>query len=233
MKQKGMAVAEATSSAGGLMGDDTGKSDRRHLDVARRVPVSTEVERRAFLWIHPYSQAWHLVRARDWLVRLAPSCSLEMRLAAVTHDIERMFPGGPSFDKAHGRWDDPDYLYAHASRSADFVVRWLEEQGEVASGVDIDDVRRLVTLHEFGGLDGADEVQAADSLSFLETLQEAVRGWVTSGECDARQAAAKHEYMAVRTHVPEAAQLAKPLLAEALASLEDLEAATSVTAAGG
>jgi hypothetical protein len=191
--------------------------------VAERAPFETEVEAMAVAWIEPYNQAWHLVRARDWLVHIDPNASLEMRLAAVTHDIERMFPGGPSINKANCRWDDPDYLYAHASRSADVVEKWLAEQGAVSREVDAPELRRLITLHEFGGLDGADEVQAGDSLSFLETLREIVRGWVTSGECSVAQARAKHEYMAERIRLPKAAELAEPLLQSALASLEDLE----------
>ena len=183
----------------------------------------TEIERRVVAWIEPYSQAWHLMRARDWLVHLDGEASVEMRLATVTHDIERMFPNGPSFDKRSGRWDDPDYLYAHASRSAAFVGAWLEEQGTAADGLSIGDVRRLITLHEFGGLDGADLVQAADSLSFLETLQDVVRSWVEKGECGIAQARAKHQYMADRIRMQEARRLAEPLLATAMASLDDLE----------
>jgi len=41
-------------------------------------------------------------------------------------------PGGPSIDKATCRWDDPDYLYAHASRSADVVEKWLRNRARWA-----------------------------------------------------------------------------------------------------
>lgn len=191
---------------------------------APRVALDTDVERRAKAWIEPYNQAWHLVRARDWLVWLAPESTLEMRLAVLTHDIERMFPGGPSVDKATCRWDDPDYLYPHASRSADFVEKWVARLDQMQEQIDLPELRRLITLHEFGGLDGADEVQAADSLSFLETLQDVVCRWVTSGECGVAQAQAKLEYMAKRVHVPDAARLAEPFLEEALASLEGVHA---------
>ena len=192
------------------------------VEEAPRIGLDTEIERRAMAWIEPYNQAWHLSRARDWLVRLDSQASLEMRLAVATHDIERMIPGGPVFDKRKGRWDDPDYLYAHASRSALVVGVWIHEQGSAADDLSVAEVRRLVTLHEFGGLDGADLVQAADSLSFLETLQDIVRDWVLSGTCDVKQAAAKHIYMAERIRIPEARRLAEPLLEQALASLEDL-----------
>ncbi|MGH9296542.1 MAG: hypothetical protein ACRDZP_01025 [Acidimicrobiales bacterium] len=195
----------------------------RQLAGAARVPLETEVESAAAGWIDPFDQAWHLVRAMDWLVMIDPEASLEMRLAVMTHDIERMFPGGPSIDKATCRWDDPDYLYAHASRSADVVENWLGERS-LASGLDMAELRRLITLHEFGGLDGADAVQAADSLSFLETLRGVVRSWVTSDECGVEQARAKHQYMADRIRLPAAGHLAGPLLEGALASLEDLVA---------
>jgi hypothetical protein len=190
--------------------------------AAPRIPATTKSEQRALTWIEPYSQAWHLVRARDWLVYLNPEASLEARLAVVTHDIERMFPNGPRQNKATGRWDDPHYLYAHASRSAEVVGFWLQSQPDVREEIALWEVQRLITLHEFGGIGGADLVQAADSLSFLETLQDVARNWVIHGECGVEQARAKHLYMAERIRVPEARRLAEPLLTQALASLEDL-----------
>jgi hypothetical protein len=191
--------------------------------AAPRMPATTEIEQRVLTWIEPYSQAWHLVRARDWLLYLSPDASLEARLAVVTHDIERMFPNGPKQNKATGRWDDPHYLYAHASRSAEVVGFWLQSQPDVREEIALSEVQRLVTLHEFGGIGGADLVQAADSLSFLETLQDLARGWVINGECSVEQARAKHLYMAEQIRVPEARGPAERLLEQALASLEELE----------
>jgi hypothetical protein len=203
--------------------DDTESTSVRTVSEAvPSMPVATEIERRAIDWIGPYSQAWHLVRARDWLAYLDPEASLEQRLAVVTHDIERMFPNGPQLDKATGRWDDPHYLYAHAARSAEVVGFWLHAQHDVPEKVVLPEVQRLITLHEFGGVGGADLVQAADSLSFLETLQDIARKWVTNGECDAEQARAKHRYMAERIRVPEAQPVAERLLEQALAALDDL-----------
>jgi polyhydroxyalkanoate synthesis regulator phasin len=93
----------------------------------------------------------------------------------------------------------------------------------VGQTVDLPEVRRLITLHEFGGLDGADLVQAADSLSFLETLQDIVISWVTKGECGVDQARAKHQYMADRIRIDEARLLAEPLLESAMASLDGID----------
>ena len=195
---------------------------RTAIEAAPSLPVTTEIERRAIAWIAPYNQAWHLERARDWLGYLDPRAPLEARLAVVTHDIERMFPNGPRLDKARGRWDDPHYLYAHAARSAEVVGFWLHAQDDVPEEFSLPEVQRLITLHEFGGVGGADLVQAADSLSFLETLQDIVRKWVTDGECDAEQARAKHRYMAERIRVPAAQPIADRLLKQALAVLDDL-----------
>jgi hypothetical protein len=192
------------------------------IDMTPQHPMTTEIEQRASDWIAPYGQSWHLMRARDWVLHLDPSARLEVRLAVLTHDIERMFPNGPVNDKSTCRWDDPHYLYAHASRSAEVVGVWLHDQGAAGEDVNLSELRRLITLHEFGGLDGADVVQAGDSLSFLETLQDVVRSWVVSGECGVAQARAKHQYMADRIRIPEARRLAAPLLVQALATLDDL-----------
>ena len=115
------------------------------IDVAPRAPVSTEIERQAIAWVGAYSQAWHLVRARDWLIWLDEDAPLEARLAVVTHDIERMFPNGPAFDKATGRWDDPHYLYAHAARSAEVVGVWLYSQDGAKEELSVSEVQRLIT----------------------------------------------------------------------------------------
>lgn len=170
------------------------------------VAPNSELERRATEWIESYGQELHLRRARDWLVYLVPDAPVELRIAALTHDIERMFPGGPVLDHANTPWDDPFYLFPHMVRSAEAVTVWLGSLGPPAAGVDVDEVRRLVGLHEVGGLRGADELQAADSLSFLETLADLTAGWVVSGVCSRDKASAKLQYMAERVRVPEAAE---------------------------
>jgi hypothetical protein len=185
--------------------------------LAPEVALGTDVERAAAEWIRPYSQAWHLLRARDWLVYLEPGATVEMRLAAMVHDIERMFPGSPKLDLASTGWDDPYYLFPHSMRSAESVGVWLQSRGE--SGVDEYEVRRLVALHELGGLRGADEVQAGDSLSFLETLAELTQNWVRTGACSRDRAEDKLRYMADRIRIPAAREPAAHLLDAALHGL--------------
>jgi hypothetical protein len=181
----------------------------------------TPLEARALEWIAPYSQAEHLVQARDWVLVLAPDASPALRLAALTHDIERHFPGGPQQDFAVDAWDDPDYLLAHSTRSADIIQRWIEDAGEGSDREFVAEVRRLVLLHELGGDAQADLLQAADSLSFLETLHELAAGWVQRGQCSAAKADAKLRYMRDRIRIPRARELAEPLYAQAAAQLPD------------
>jgi hypothetical protein len=183
-------------------------------EVAPQVALATDLERAAALWVQPYDQAWHLMRARDWLVHLAPWASIEMRVAAMTHDVERMFPGGPRLDMAATPWDDPFYLFAHSSRSAECVGVWL--QTEKADSVNSCDIRRLVALHELGGPRGADEVQAGDSLSYLETLADLTATWVRSGACSRAKAIEKLRYMSDRIQIAAARGPAKQLLEQAI-----------------
>jgi hypothetical protein len=189
---------------------------------------SLSLEREASLWIAPYSQADHLVRTRDWLLELDPGAGEALRLAALTHDIERHFPGGPTQDKADAAWDDPDYLRAHSERSAEIVGAWLEDQGadEALAG----EVVELIRLHEVGGSPAADLLQAADSISFLETLSEVAAAWVRNGVCSADKARQKHRWMFERIRLERARELAEPLYAQALADI-DREADTQRLAA--
>jgi hypothetical protein len=189
--------------------------------LAPEVELATDVERAAAEWVRPYSQAWHLMRARDWLVYLEPDATVEMRLAAMVHDIERLFPGSPALDMATTAWDDPYYLFPHSMRSAESVGVWLATRGE--TGVDEYEVRRLVALHELGGLRGADEVQAGDSLSYLETLAEVTRSWVRTGRCSRDKAAEKLRYMADRIRIPAAREPAAQLLEDALEVLSQVD----------
>jgi hypothetical protein len=158
------------------------------------------------------------VRTRDWLLELAPDAREALVLAALTHDIERHFPGGPVQDFASGRWDDPAYNDAHAERSAEIVAAWLREQG--AAGALIRDVRALVRRHEFGGDPDADLLQAADSLSFLETLADVAAGWVRTGQASADQAKAKLRWMLERIRVERARGPARPLYEGAVSAVD-------------
>jgi HD domain len=176
------------------------------------------LERAALDWIASYWNAEHLVRTRDWVLELDPEASLELRLAALTHDIERNFPGGPAPDPAN-----PDYAREHAERSARIVREWLARQDvpeELAT-----EVARLVAAHEVGGWPEADVLQAADSLSFLEVNAERPAAWVRDGRCSPAEARARLREMSDRIAVERARAPADTLLEDAERRLEQALAA--------
>ena len=148
----------------------------------------SDLEQAAEAWIAGYFNARHLLRTRDWLVRLDPAASEAARVAALTHDIERRVPGGPRLDPRVQAWDDAAYLREHSERSARLVGEWLGDSPLRP------EVERLIAHHETGG-EGAEMLQAADSLSFLEVNAGRARAWVDEGRCDVAQAQAKLDWM--------------------------------------
>ena len=169
----------------------------------------TELETLARAWIEPHWNLEHLVRARDWLLVLDPDASEAMRLAALLHDVERQFPGGPVHDIQQAPEDELEYRRLHAERSARFVEEWLRERG--AEPAFVEEVARLVRLHEVGGGPAADLVQAADSLSFLEVNVHLPARWAELGRCSLERGIDQHRWMLERIRVPRARELAEPL----------------------
>jgi hypothetical protein len=166
---------------------------------------------------HPHAR--HLLRTEDWLVELEPGAGEALRLAAVLHDIERAFPDpDASWDSARD-WDSSAYNRWHQDRSARIAVEWLRERG--APPALVDEVERLILVHEVGGWHEADLLQAADSLSFLETLAPLVVGWVESGRATRERGAAKVQSSLDRMspRLTRARELAEPMLRDALAAV--------------
>jgi Domain of unknown function (DUF4202) len=167
---------------------------------------------------HPHEQ--HLLRTEDWLVTLDPEASEALRIAAVLHDIERAFPApGTDWDSARD-WDNPEYNRWHQDRCADIAGRWLWDQG--ASEDLVTEVQALVRVHEDGGWPEADLLQAADSLSFLDTLTPLTISWVQSGRSTPERAKAKISSSLDRIDpsLEHARELARPMLAEALRAVD-------------
>jgi hypothetical protein len=195
--------------------------DRRR----RAVPAAVEagdnalsLEERALTWIEPYGNARHLVRTRDWLLELDPDAGEAARLAALTHDMERHFPGGPVQDLSLSPAEETEYRRLHAERSAQIVGHWL--RGEGARDELVSEVERLVRAHETGGAPDEDLLQAADSLSFLETNGTVIAGWYASGRCTRERAKAQATWMLARIRLGRARALAEPLYEEALAVVD-------------
>ena len=176
------------------------------------------LEERALEWIAPYWNAEHLVRTRDWVLELEPDASEGLRLAALTHDMERHFPGTRETDLVNDPEEATEYRQWHAERSAEIVSDWLREQG--ADGDLVAEVRHLVAAHEVGGSHDADVLQAADSLSFFETNADLAASWYTSGRCSRERAKAQLTWMFERMAPERARTLGEPLYREALAVVD-------------
>jgi|EndMetStandDraft_4_1072995.scaffolds.fasta_scaffold182694_2 hypothetical protein len=167
---------------------------------------------------YPYNRD-HLLRALEWVDRLDGSASDAVRLATLTHDMERAFPG-PDQPIAE-TLGDPEYERVHAARSARIVGDWLRERG--AADVFIGEVERLIRAHETGGWPEADIVQAADSLSFLEMNIDLFLGFARSGRYSSSDVRWKFEHSYERIRIPDAKALAHPLMLRALDRLEAQE----------
>jgi hypothetical protein len=173
----------------------------------------TDLVAAAAAWIeeiHPHHR--HLTRALEILRELEPNASEALLIATVTHDSERAFPDpDPPFDSAL-HFDVPGYLRFHQRRAAATTARWLEDAG-APFGLR-DQVATLIAVHEEGGWHEADLLQAADSLSFLETMVPIVEGWITSGRTGPDRAFAKLQWMQDRIapELPEARARAAQLL---------------------
>ena len=119
--------------------------------------------------------------------------------------------------------DDARYLRAHAERSSAIVTSLLRDQG--ARPELVGTVGDLVRCHETGGSPAADLVQAADSLSFLESKRSLMLRWLADGRADLARAERQATWMAERIRLPAARPLAEPLLAETLELLRHTAAA--------
>jgi NADPH:quinone reductase-like Zn-dependent oxidoreductase len=179
----------------------------------------TELVERALVWVaevHPHAP--HLARTREWVLELDPGAGEALELAAVIHDIERAFPADDDPydpDAAPGANGYEDW---HQRRSAEIGARWLREQN--APEALTADVAALVRVHETGGSPRADLLQAADSLSFLETQTDLFIGMVRDGRLPRDRAEQKLRLMHERIRLPRAAELGTPRLAAALARLD-------------
>jgi hypothetical protein len=169
---------------------------------------------------YPWNRV-HLVKALEWLDRVAPDSREAIRLATLTHDMERAFPGPDQ--PVVKTLSDPEYERLHSNRSARIVGAWLRERQ--ADEAVVAEVERLIVAHEFGGWPEADLVQAVDSLSFLETNIELFLGFVRSGKHPSYEVRKKFNQMHGRIQIPRLKLLADPLIARALEQLEAVETA--------
>lgn len=109
----------------------------------------------------------HALDTWQWLLRLSPNCSVEVQLAALFHDVERLVTEAEARVEQHAR-DYQAFKDAHAERGARMARSILQ-----AAGFDAGVVARacaLLASHERsqGSADGdARALSSADALSFF------------------------------------------------------------------
>jgi hypothetical protein len=159
--------------------------------------------------VHPHAP--HLLRTEHYVLEIDPTASEALRVAAVLHDIERAFPDPDSPFNSARDWDSPEYNRWHQDRCADIAAEWLRGED------DAEEIERLIRVHEEGGWREADILQAADGLSFLETMVPLVAGWPSK-----ERAAAKLRSSVDRMAPDQerARELGAPLLERALEELD-------------
>jgi len=173
----------------------------------------------ALEWVEPFYDAEHLRMTVVWMLRLDPAASEPMLAAALTHDMERHFPGGTQPNKAAGLWDDYEYNTRHAARSAEIVSEWLRE--EHMSEEFVQQVIPPILEHEFGGSPEGNLIQAADSLSFLDVNAGLVARWVVGGETSLEYGIRKLDWAYERIQRADARELARPLYEAAVKNTTD------------
>lgn len=181
--------------------------------------MSDELEAQALRFardVHPHTA--HLVRTRDWLDEIAAGARPAMRIAALLHDIERAYPDPDSPFLSGRDWQLEPYVDYHQGRCARLLRMWLREHG--ADAAFTADAVALVAVHERGGWPDADLIQAADSLSFIETMGPLVRAWIADGTTTREGGLAKVRSMWDRIQVPLARERGSELYERTMAECE-------------
>jgi hypothetical protein len=188
--------------------------------VPAPVPAGDCVIESVRAWVREKSpQAPHLERTLAWAIELEPSASEEVKIAALSHDMERAFPDGSPVWEADRGWKDSLYDTAHTERSARVVGDFLRDHG--LSEPKVRGVVRLILAHEVGGWHEADVVQAADSLSFLETMGRPVARWVFDGRATVEQARARIDHAVRRIKLAPAREIAAAMLPNAIRDFDE------------
>ena len=112
----------------------------------------------------------HMLRTGFWLKELYPEADDAFYIAAICHDIERIFPlrDGEIKPSKTGKDEyDGEYLIWHGKRSAEFAEKLLRENG-FDDKVAIERIKTLIAEHSLGGTMERDLMRDADSISLLE-----------------------------------------------------------------
>lgn len=173
-------------------------------------------------WVEKnYQNAPHLLRTAHWVKKIDPEANDSLVIAALTHDMERAFHStSKKILNDDERWDDRNRQLEHGRRSAKAVGQFLQSIG-VPKDL-IQEVKKLIEVHEIGGSAEADLLRDADSISFLEINSPMFISWVPE-RMSKKQAREKFDYMFGRITDRQRKTLARPFYEKALQDLNQLE----------
>ena len=106
----------------------------------------------------------HSKNTLEWLLRLKPDSDETLKLAALGHDIERAMEKRKVQRAVFEDFDE--FKAAHAGNSAHILGEVLADCG--VEGDMVEEVCRLVRLHEVGGDARADLLKDADGISYFD-----------------------------------------------------------------
>ncbi len=107
----------------------------------------------------------HSVNTLEWLLRFEPCADEALQIAALGHDIDRAVEENKVLRANFSDYDD--FKAAHAGHSAEMLVEILRQCG-VEDRTLVDEIDRLVRVHEVGGDARSDLLVDADSLSYFD-----------------------------------------------------------------
>lgn len=157
----------------------------------------------------------HLERTEEVVRELKPDTDEALRIAAVSHDIERSERSAVTEDTVTS-FVDPDFLKMHQEIGAQLTAAYLSNQNAPTELVER--VRDLVSRHEIGGNPDADVLKDADSVSLFEVNAEAfAERHQQKGPEVIRE---KLDWMFDRIDDPRAREMSRALYEEAIRRLE-------------
>ncbi len=135
----------------------------------------------------------------------------ELRIAALTHDIERAFRDEKIYEKMYKSENgflDKNFLEYHQKKSAEIICNFLKTQKYPENK--IKKVYKLVSNHEFGGDFETNILKDADSISFfIHNVDHFIK--VKSKESSYKKVKEKLNWMYNRITFKESKIILKPI----------------------
>ena len=168
------------------------------------------------------SSTKHYERTTYWIKQLKPNADEALLIAAIAHDIERVFRDKKKtyyeIRKKKVGMTDKNFLDYHQTTSAKIIGNFLEKHN--ADKNLIKRVKMLVSKHEVGGNKNQNLLKDADSISFFENnLKDFLKNKLKIfGKQKIRQ---KFDWMYDRITSRKAKQIAKKWYEKAIKELEE------------